>query len=69
MDEKIKKLAIKVEDLVKYFGTPQDTYDNLVEVAKRQSDYFRYLGPENFVKLAIYIYSLKETNQATNYQY
>lgn len=61
MDEKVKKLAYKVEGLVKYFGTPQDTYDGLVEVAKKQSDYFRYLGPENFIKLAIYIYSLKET--------
>lgn len=61
MDEKIKKLAIKVEGLVKYFGTPQDTYDNLVEVAKNQREYFNYLGPENFVKLALYIYSLKET--------
>lgn len=34
MDEKIKKLAFKVEGLVKYFGTPQDTYDDLVKVAK-----------------------------------
>jgi hypothetical protein len=61
MNEKIKKLAVKVEALVKYFGTPQDTYDDLVKLAKNQKDYFIYLGEANFVKLAIYIYSLKET--------
>lgn len=62
MDEKIKRLASKVEGLVNYFGTPQDTYDDLVKVARKQSDYFTYLGPENFIKLSIYIYSFKETN-------
>jgi hypothetical protein len=61
MNEKIKKLAVKVEALVKYFGTPQDTYDDLTKIAKSQKDYFKYLGEVNFVKLALYIYSLKET--------
>ena len=61
MDEKIKKIAIKTEGLVKYFGTPQMTFDNLREIAKKQKEYFEYLGPDNFIKLSIYIYSLKET--------
>lgn len=63
MNEKIKKLAVKIEGLVNTFGTPQDTYDNLTEIARNQQDYFKYLGESNFVKLAIYIYSLKETKR------
>jgi hypothetical protein len=61
MVEKIKKIAIKTEGLIKYFGTPQMTFDNLREIAKKQKEYFEYLGPDNFIKLSIYIYSLKET--------
>jgi hypothetical protein len=61
MNEKIKKLAVKIEELVKYFGTPQDTYDDLAKIAKNQKEYFTYLGEVNFVKLALYVYSLKET--------
>lgn len=61
MDEKIKKLAVKVEGLVKNFGTPQATYDDLTQIARGQKEYFTYIGESNFIKLAIYIYSLKET--------
>ena len=54
MDEKIKKIAIKTEGLIKYFGTPQMTFDNLKEISKKQKEYFEYLGPDNFIKLSIY---------------
>jgi hypothetical protein len=63
MDEKLKKLAVKVEGLIKAFSTPQETYDSLTELARKQKEYFMYLGEVNFVKLAICIYSLKETKR------
>jgi hypothetical protein len=61
MDEKIKKLAVKTEGLIDY-QSPQMIFDKLGDVARKQREYFEYLGPDNFIKLSIYIHSLKETN-------
>lgn len=62
MDEKLKKLAIKVEGLLHTYSTPQATYYSIVDLAKSQKDYFTYLGPENLLKLTFYVYSFKKTN-------
>ena len=62
MDEKIKKLATKIEGLLPNVETPQQTYDYLNDIARKQKDYFIHIGPENFVKLVLYVYSLKRTN-------
>lgn len=62
MDEKIKKLSRKVEGLISVSDSAQSVYDQLTYVAKNQRDYFIHLGPDNLIKLSIYIYSLKETN-------
>lgn len=62
MDEKLKKLARKIEGLVDRTEPPQMVYDDLSVIAKRQRDYFTHLGPDNFIKLVFYIYSLKNTN-------
>lgn len=62
MDEKLKKLARKVEGLISGGETPQQVYDLLIGVAKKQKDYFTHLGPDNIIKLTFYIYSIKNTN-------
>jgi hypothetical protein len=60
MNEKLKKLALKLSDLIPDKSTPQSVYDGLVPVMQSQKDYFKYLGPHNIVKLTIYIYSYSE---------
>lgn len=62
MNEKLKKLAKKVEGLISGGETPQQVYDLLIGVAKKQKDYFSHLGPDNIIKLTFYIYSIKNTN-------
>lgn len=61
INEKIKKLANKLEELIPKFNTPQEVYNNLLPVIKQTKDYFMHLGPDNVIKLVIYIYSLKNT--------
>lgn len=61
MNEKLKKLAKKLSELIPKSDTPQHVYDGLNTVMKTQKDYFQYLGPDNIVKLTLYIYSFKTT--------
>lgn len=63
MNEKLKKLATKISELIPKSETPQQVYDGLVNVMKGQRDYFKYLGPDNIVKLTLYIYSFKTTGK------
>jgi hypothetical protein len=63
MNEKLKKLATKISELIPKSETPQDVYDGLTNVMKGQRDYFSYLGPDNIVKLTLYIYSFKTTGK------
>jgi hypothetical protein len=63
MNEKLKKLATKISELIPKSETPQDVYDGLTTVMKGQRDYFNYLGPDNVVKLTLYIYSFKTTGK------
>lgn len=63
MSEKLKKLATKLSELIPKSETPQQVYDGLTNVMKGQRDYFTYLGPDNVVKLTLYIYSLKTTGK------
>ena len=62
MNEKIKKLAANLSELIPKSDTPQEVYDLLIPVMQKQSDYFNYLGPDNIVKLIIYIYSYNQGN-------
>jgi hypothetical protein len=62
MNEKIKKLAVNLSELIPKSDTPQEVYDLLIPVMQKQSDYFNYLGPDNIVKLIIYIYSHNQSN-------
>jgi hypothetical protein len=63
MNEKLKKLAVKLSELIPKSETPQEVYDGLIPVMQKQSDYFKYLGPDNIVKLTFYIYSFKTTGK------
>ena len=63
MNEKLKKLAKKLSELIPKSDTPQHVYDGLNTVMKTQKDYFQYLGPDNIVKLTLYIYSFKTTGK------
>lgn len=63
MDEKkLQRLAIKLNETIPAHATFQGVYDNLAYKARgAEKDYFKYLGPENFLKLAFYIWSYRET--------
>lgn len=63
MNEKLKKLATKISELISKSEAPQQVYDELIPVMQKQSDYFNYLGPDNIVKLTLYIYSFKTTGK------
>jgi hypothetical protein len=63
MNDKLKKLATKISELIPKSETPQQVYDGLITVMQKQSDYFKYLGPDNIVKLTLYIYSFKTTGK------
>jgi len=63
MNEKLKKLSVNLSELISKSETPQEVYDGLVPVMQKQSDYFKYLGPDNIVKLTLYVYSFKTTGK------
>jgi hypothetical protein len=63
MSNKLKKLAVNLSELTPKSETPQQVYDGLIPVMQKQSDYFKYLGPDNIVKLTLYIYSFKTTGK------
>jgi hypothetical protein len=62
MNEKLKRLALKLEDSVEYYDIPQQVYDELLELAVKQKDYFDMIGAENIIKLTFLIYSYKRTS-------
>lgn len=66
MNDRIKKLAKNVSELLPDDPKdPQDVYDSFSTVYIQQSTYFSNLGPDNIIKLVLYIYSLKETGDFT----
>ena len=62
MNDKIKKLAKNISELIPTFETMQETYDFLTSFMKKQKDYFSHKSPNDIVKLLIYIWSYKKTN-------
>jgi len=61
MNEKLKKISKNLEPLLNENDSVNDIYTNLITIAKNQSDYFKHLGVSNFIKIVIYIYSLRKT--------
>lgn len=62
MEEKLKKLAQVLKRNIREYDTVSDVYNSLRDKARSQFDYFNRLGPQNFLKLVFYIYSLKNSN-------
>jgi hypothetical protein len=65
MDNKLKKLAIKLKNYVQPHENgviyPQGVFNKLSELFKSQKDYFSFFTPNDFIKLSFYIYSYKTT--------
>jgi len=61
MNEKLKRLATKMEELFPNLTSPQHMYIEFGRIAFKQKDYFKSLKAENGIKLMFYIYSLKKT--------
>lgn len=61
MDERIKKVAQKLQKSIKNFDDVGEFYYGVRTIAMQQSDYFSYFGPDFIIKLTLYIYSLKKT--------
>lgn len=62
MNEKLKRITLKLEDTIEYYDTPQHVYDELIELSVKQPDYFKMIGAENIIKLTFLIYSHKRTS-------
>jgi hypothetical protein len=62
MNEKLKRLALKLEDSIEYYDIPQQVYNELLDLAVKQKDYFEIIGAENIIKLTFLIYSYKRTS-------
>lgn len=61
MNEKLKKIATNLEDFIEFYDTPQNVYNGLITLSKKQLDYFEIIGGENIIKLTFLIYSYKKT--------
>ena len=59
-EKKLRNLSKKLEGLISG-KTPQEIYNNLVSVMKKQSDYFKMHDKDFLVSLIFYIYSYKKT--------
>ena len=63
MNEKLQRLAAKMVGLFpEDFKSAQNCYDQFRIVYKKQFEYFANFEPSNTLKLVLYIYSLKNTD-------
>lgn len=60
MDEKLKKIALKLSKKYDY-GTVEDVYKKFMRDVGNQKDYFSMYTPENLIKITFYIFSLMRT--------
>jgi hypothetical protein len=61
MNEKIKRLADNLSEIISDSGTVQDVYVHLRKLMQEQKDYFSNLKPQDMVKVMFYIWSIKKT--------
>ena len=61
MDERIKKVAQKLQKSIKNYDDVGSVYQGVRMIAMDQTDYFLHFGPDFLIKLTLYIYSLKKT--------
>lgn len=61
MNEKLKNIAMRFEDIIEEYKTPQEVYNSLMQLVKSQPDYFTIKGPQLIIQLTYLIYSYKNT--------
>jgi hypothetical protein len=61
MDERIKKVAQKLQKSIKNYDDVGSVHQGVRIIARDQTDYFLHFGPDFLIKLTLYIYSLKKT--------
>ena len=61
-DDKLKRLSKNISELLVNTETLEDTYYSLVDLMKKQKDYFGKMAPENVVKLIFYCFSYAKTH-------
>lgn len=61
MDERIKKVAQKLQKSIKNYDDVGSVHQGVRMIAMDQTDYFLHFGPDFLIKLTLYIYSLKKT--------
>ena len=61
MDERIKKVAQKLQRSIKNYDDVGSVHQGVRIIARDQTDYFLHFGPDFLIKLTLYIYSLKKT--------
>lgn len=61
MEDKIKRLASNLSEIIPEPKEPQHVWDNLRVLMKEQKSYFEKIPPQNIIKVIFYIWSLKET--------
>lgn len=63
-NEKIKKLSSKIDKLLPSKDlSPQDVYIYLLDLMRKQRDYFLHVKEIDIIKLTIYLYSLHKTGK------
>lgn len=62
MNQKSKKLAKKISNIISDVSNLQETYNKFINIAKRQKVYFLHIEPSDYLKIVFYIWSLKKTN-------
>jgi hypothetical protein len=61
MEDKIKRLASNLSEIMPEPKEPQQVWDNLRVLMNEQKSYFEKISPQNIIKVIFYIWSLKET--------
>ena len=61
MDERIKKVAQKLQKSIKNYNDASEVYHAVRIIAMQQPDYFSHFGADFLIKLTLYIHSLKKT--------
>lgn len=61
MEDRLKRIAIKLSDWFVYFETPHSVYTHFRDLFKKQPDYFGNFSASDIIKLVFYIFSYKNT--------
>jgi len=62
MNDKLKRLAKKIVDLLPNADIQQDLYEHFKDLMLSQNEYFQFVSNSNKIKLFFYVWSLKRSN-------